>query len=215
VTDPSYLAAVRESYDTVAADYVKGVVTPAGMDPLARAFLAAFAELVRTTGNGPVADLGCGPGRVTDYLTSLGVPAFGIDVAPKMIELARAAYPRLRYSVGSMTALDLPDRGLGGILTWWSTQHTPPELLPVVFSEFRRTLAPGGHLLMGMPVGDEHVRPTLGHGGHPVSYELYLQPLDRLAVLLEEAGLTVTARALQEPEGKKRQGGYLMAVRDG
>jgi hypothetical protein len=65
VTEPSYLAAVRESYDTVAGDYVKRIKTPAELDPLSRALLAAFAELVRAAGRGRVADLGCGPGRVT------------------------------------------------------------------------------------------------------------------------------------------------------
>jgi SAM-dependent methyltransferase len=213
MTEPAYLAAVRESYDTVAADYVKHVITPAEMDPLARALLAAFAELVRTSGSGPIADLGCGPGRVTAHLTALGVSAFGVDVSPKMVELAREAYPELRYSQGSMTSLDLPDNGLGGILTWWSTQHTPPELLPVVFAEFTRTLVPGGHLLMGLTVGDEDVlQPIRGHGGHPVSYETYRLPLDRLATMIDDAGLAVTARILQEPgEREKRQSGYLMA----
>ncbi|GAA3467605.1 hypothetical protein [Nonomuraea roseola] len=65
MTDLSYLAAVRESYDTVAAAYVEQVMTPAELDPLSRAMLAAFTETVRTAGRRAVADVGCGPGRVT------------------------------------------------------------------------------------------------------------------------------------------------------
>ncbi|GDY53378.1 hypothetical protein SVIO_040010 [Streptomyces violaceusniger] len=143
MTDTPYLAAVRESYDTVAADYAASVKAPAELDPLSRAMLAAFAELVRATGRGPVADVGCGPGKVTAHLTELGLSAFGIDVSPKMIELAREAHPNLRFAVGSMTALEIGDHDLGGILAYYSTHHTPPELLPVVFAEFHRTLAPG------------------------------------------------------------------------
>lgn len=201
MAEPSFLTAVRESYDTVAGDYVERVPPPAAMDPLSRAMLAGFAELVRTTGVGPVADLGCGPGRVTAYLAGLGVSAFGVDLSPRMIELAQRAYPHLRFTEGSMTALETGDDELGGILAWYSTHHTPPHWLPAVFTEFHRTLAPGGYLLWGDYVGDERLQPTQGYGRR-VSYESYLLPLNRMADLLEQAGLVVTARLEQEPGGR-------------
>ncbi|MET8962217.1 class I SAM-dependent methyltransferase [Streptomyces sp. NPDC004074] len=204
--EPTYLAAVRESYDTVAAAYVERVKSPAELDPLSRAMLAAFAEVVRTADRGPVADLGCGPGKVTAYLAALGVSAFGVDLSPKMIELARQAHPALRFTVGSMTGLALPDGELGGILAYYSTHHTPPEVLPVVFAEFHRALAPGGHLMMAGYVGDDvRLRPAQAYGGHPVSYESHLQPPDWLAAMLGEAGFAVTARLLQEPAGEVRR----------
>ena len=199
--DTSYLAAVRESYDTVAADYAASVKAPAELDPLSRAMLAAFAELVRATDRGPVADVGCGPGKVTAHLAGLGLSAFGVDVSPKMIELAREAYPDLRFTVGSMTALEIGDHGLGGILAYYSTHHTPPESLPVVFAEFHRTLAPGGHLLLVCRVGKgEHLRRTLSYGGDPAPFESYRLPADRISELLEQAGLVVTAQVLQTPD---------------
>lgn len=63
MTEPPYLAAVRQSYDTVATAYAERVPEPAELDAVSRAMLAAFAEMVRA--GGPVADLGCGPGKVT------------------------------------------------------------------------------------------------------------------------------------------------------
>jgi SAM-dependent methyltransferase len=206
VTDLAYLAAVRESYDRVAADYAEQVKTPAQLDPLSRAMLVAFAEMVRTADVGALADLGCGPGRVTAHLADLGVSTFGIDLSPAMVELARRAHPGLRFTVGSMTELPLDDDELGGILAYYSVHHTPPEVLPVVFAEFRRTLAPGGRLMIAGYVGaGERLRPTQAYGGHPVSFESYLLPPDRIAELLEQAGLVVTARLVQEPgEGAKR-----------
>ncbi|MER7846494.1 class I SAM-dependent methyltransferase [Kitasatospora sp. NPDC096077] len=196
MTEPAHLAAVRVSYDTVAADYLRLVVPPEGMDPVSRAVLGAFAELVRETGGGEVADLGCGPGRITAYLHNLGLSAFGVDVSGAMIALARQAYPGLRFTVGSMGALEVADGSLGGILAWYSVHHTPAEQLPALFAEFARVLAPGGHLLLGGHAGDEERHPTSAYG-HPVSYASYLLPVGRLVELLEQAGFGVTARVEQ------------------
>ncbi|WP_427923794.1 class I SAM-dependent methyltransferase [Streptomyces sp. cg40] len=213
MAEPSYLAAIRESYDTVAADYVQLVKNPAELDPLSRAMLAAFAETVRSAGLGPVADLGCGPGKVTAYVAELGVPVFGMDLSPRMIELARRAYPDLTFTVGSMTAPEIGDGELGGVLAYFSTHHTPPDQLPVVYGEFHRTLAPGGQLMLAGHVGEGELRrPTQAYGGHPVSYESHLLPPERIAGLLERAGFEITARLIQEPAaGSKRTYATFMA----
>lgn len=138
---------------------------------------------------------------MTAHLAGLGVPAFGVDLSPKMVGPARRAYPKLRFTEGSMTALEMQDGRLGGILAWYSTHHTPPQGLPAVFAEFHRTLAPGGHLLWGDYVGNERLQPTQGYG-RPVSYEAYLLPLETMAGLLAQAGGAVTARLEQEPAGR-------------
>ncbi|MEU1290432.1 class I SAM-dependent methyltransferase [Kitasatospora sp. NPDC005856] len=208
MSEPDHLAAVRESYDTVAADYLRLVVPPEGMDPVSRAMLAAFAELVRESGGGEVADLGCGPGRVTAYLRGLGVSAFGVDVSGGMIALARRAYPGLRFLRGSMADLDLPDGALGGILAWYSVHHTPVEQLPSLFAEFHRVLAPGGHLLLGGHAGEPQLlRPAWSYG-HPVSYASHLVPVGRLVELLEGAGFAVTTR-LEQPDPKREGRSYV------
>jgi hypothetical protein len=82
------------------------------------------------------------------------------------------------------------------VLSWWSIQHLPPAELPVVFGEFHRLLAEGGHLLVGFHDGDEHRRPSEAYG-HPVSYDTYLLPPEHVAELLGRAGFTVTARLHQ------------------
>jgi predicted TPR repeat methyltransferase len=93
ITEPSYLRTTRTFYDTVAVDYAERYKTALEAQSLGRALIAAFAELVRAAGAGPVADLGCGPGRVTAHLHSLGLTAFGVDLSPAMVALARRAVP--------------------------------------------------------------------------------------------------------------------------
>lgn len=207
--------AVRATYDTLAADYADRFRAELAAKPLDRALLAAYAELVLAGGGAPVADLGCGPGHVTEHLHGLGLDAFGIDLSPGMVAAARRAYPGLRFEQGSMTGLDLPDGGLGGIVAFYSIIHLPPDLLPAAFAEFHRVLAPGGRLLLAFQAGDErrHVTEWLGH---PVSVEAYLRPPDRVAELLERAGLAVHARLLREPEEVEASPrAYLLARRPG
>ena len=67
----------RTSYDTVAESYADKVRNLLDETPEERAVLALFAVLVRAAVGGPVADVGCGPGRITAYLTQLGVDASG------------------------------------------------------------------------------------------------------------------------------------------
>lgn len=169
--------------------------------------LAAFAEYVRAGGPGPVAELGCGPGQTTAHLRDLGLDVFGVDLSPAMIELARAAHPALRFELGSMDALDLPGDALSGIVSWYSLIHTPPEELPSYFEEFRRVLAPGGHLLLGF----------FESGGGPVSAfdhkvtTAYRWPVDGLAEPARAAGFTEIGRMLREPgEGERFRRGHLV-----
>jgi SAM-dependent methyltransferase len=215
VTEPSYLSATREAYDTVAVDYANLLSTEPPETPLDLAMLAAFAKFVRSVGAGLVADLGCGPGRITAHLRSLGLTAFGIDLSPAMVAEARRTYPDLRFDEGSMTALDLKDDSVGGIVAWYSIIHTPPELLPVVFAEFHRVLAPGGHVLIAFQVGNEGRHIEQGYG-HSVSLDAYRLAPDQVAELLIQAGLVEHARLLREPETREKvQQAFLLARKPG
>ena len=166
----------------------------------APAALTLFADLVRASGGGQVADVGCGPGDVTALLCDLGVEAFGIDLSPAMIELARREHPELRFEVGSMTDLALADAAVDGLVAWYSVIHVPDDVIPRVFAHFHRVVRPGGVVMLGFHVGDEHRFKTSGYGGQPMSVHVHLRPTDRVAALLHDAGLIVKARCVQEPD---------------
>ncbi|OIJ62683.1 class I SAM-dependent DNA methyltransferase [Streptomyces mangrovisoli] len=216
MTEASHLRATRTAYDTVAVDYEALARGDLDAKPLDRAMLAAFAELVRTPGRGPVADLGCGPGRITAHLRALGVDAFGVDLSPGMIDVARRTHPGLRFEVGSMAALELDDACLGGVVAWYSTVHTPPDLLPAVFAECHRVLAPGGRLLLAFKAGDLH-RNVAHAYGHDVSLDVYWMEPDHIAGLLTGAGLAMEGRLIREPDATERprqgQQGFFLAHR--
>ncbi len=211
VTEPSsLLGATADAYDAVAVRYAELARNELDALPLDRAVLAAFAELARSTDAGPVAELGCGPGRVTAHLRDLGLDVFGVDLSPVMIELARETYPDLRFEVGSMDAMDLADGKLNGIVSWYSVIHTPPQDMPSYFAEFRRILAPGGHLLLGFFESEgEAVTPF----DHKVA-TAYRWPIDDLAGLAGEAGFVEVGRMLREPreEERYRRGHLLMRL---
>ncbi|WP_372669692.1 class I SAM-dependent DNA methyltransferase [Amycolatopsis kentuckyensis] len=209
MTEPAYLTSTRIAYDTVADSYAEAARDALDTSPWDRAVLGTFAELVGTTGQ--VGDLGCGTGRLTGHLASLGLDVFGVDLSPGMLAVARRAHPELRFEVGSLTALELEDGSLAGALAWYSLIHTPPEQLPAVVAELARVLAPGGRLLTAFQVGDERRHISQGYG-HEVSFDAYRLPPDFVADLFEAAGLVMEARLVRAPqEPEQVPQAYLMA----
>ncbi|OAP20266.1 Malonyl-[acyl-carrier protein] O-methyltransferase [Amycolatopsis sp. M39] len=161
----TWLTDTRTSYDTVAVSYADRLRDSIARSPSLRMTLGLFASLVRETG--PVADVGCGTGHVTAHLNGLGLDAFGLDLSPGMIEVARRDHPGSRFAVGSMTALPLPDASVAGLLSWWSLIHVPDDEAPAALAQFHRVLRPGAPVAIGFHVGDVARVKTRGYGGHP------------------------------------------------
>lgn len=208
MSEPDDVRATRAAYDLVAFDYVELLRAELADKPADRAMLGLFAELV----HGPVADIGCGPGRVTAYLAELGVDTFGIDLSPGMVQVARREHPALRFEVGAMESLETPDAALGGIVAWYSIIHTPASRLPAVFAEFHRVLTAGGLLLLAFQVGDEPRH--LSHAyGHDIALDAYrLQP-ESIAGLLAAAGFAVEAQLIREPDTSEKTPQAFMLAR--
>lgn len=214
VTEPAYLTEVRTAYDTVADDYAALLRDELAVMPFDRAMLATFAELVLARGAGPVADLGCGPGRVTAHLADLGIDAWGMDLSPGMVDVARRSHPGLRFEVGTLAGLDVPDAALAGVVAWYSLIHTAPDDLPAVLGELARVLRPGGELLTAFQAGDARVRLEQAYG-HTVSYDVWRISPDRLTEQLAAVGLRVHARLVRDAEGREKTAqAYLLARKD-
>ncbi|MEO3826070.1 methyltransferase domain-containing protein [Actinomadura sp. B10D3] len=208
----SWLSDTQKSYDALAADYADE--TRDLLDRLlhVRAGVVLFADLVRAIGGGPVADVGCGPGHTTALLRELGADAFGIDLSPAMIEIARREHPDARFDVGSMTDLDVADDSLAGVIAWWSLIYIPDEAVPGVLDQFLRVLRPDGVLAVGFHVGNEAKLETTGDGDQPIQTYVYHRPPSRVADWIREAGFSLEAQHLLNPD-KPKPGAIVFARR--
>src|SRR5581483_1441022 len=154
---------VQTSYDRVAAEYAARFLGELAHKPLDRALLDCFAEQVR--GQGPVGDVGCGPGQVARYLAERGLTPVGIDLSAEMVAQARRHHPGIDFHQGSMLDLEVADGAWAGLVALYSIIHLEPRLVPRACAEFHRVLRPGGHVLVSFHLGQErrHLDEWWGH----------------------------------------------------
>jgi len=101
-----------------------------------------------------VLDLACGPGTLSRRLArdiSPGGELVGVDLAPGMIELARAAgIPNSRFEVMDIEQLSFPDETFDAAVCGHGLQFVPQ--LPVALHEARRVLRPRARFAASVPV---------------------------------------------------------------
>lgn len=156
--------------------------------------------------DGPVLDVGCGPGHWTAWLEQRGVDIEGVDPVLEFVAIAREQHPGCAYRQGSVEGLDVAPSSLGGVLAWYSLIHHEPSRLPAAVTELARCIRPGGGLLVGFFEG-ERVAPF----DHAVT-TAYTWPIAALAANLDEAGFLVEEAHARADEGH-RPHGALVAVR--
>ncbi len=189
---------IAAAYDDIAALYDDHVRDLLAARPFERPMIDLFAEYVEP---GPVADLGCGQGRVTRYLADRGLPITGMDASTGLLALARERHPDLTFREGTLEALDFADGELAGLLAWYSLIHLPPDRVTGVLSEFARVLRPRGLALLAFPATDEPV--DVDAFDHRVAPAHRWSPR-RLAELCRDRGLVEVCRMVRRPEPDER-----------
>ena len=187
---------IRESYDRIADEYALRIFNELQHKPLDRDLLNRFAA--EMAGRGKVSDIGCGPGHVARYLHDAGTNVFGLDLSTKMLEQARRLNPDISFREGNMTALDLEDETLAGIVSFYAIVNIPKESLPLVFREMARVLCPGGMLLLAFHMGDE-VLQEKELWGRPISMDFFLFQPSTIREYIELAGLHIQEIIEREP----------------
>lgn len=196
-------SAAREGYDRMAEVYTNHVSLEMTVPSVARSTLEFFAHKVQQDGGGAVADVGCGPGHVTAFLAELGLDIFGVDSSASLLDIAREAYPDIRFETGQLASLPAETASLRAVVSKHSLIHTPAHLVAEVLDEFARVLAPGGLLFLSF----FGARDPSAHGegfDHAV-VTAYQLDVDIMAKVVSAAGLTEELRVVRQPGANERQ----------
>lgn len=142
---------VQLAYDRRSVEYAELFGSMDAVHPADRALVDYWSDNI----TGTVLDAGCGPGHWSSYLDQRGLVVHGLDLSPRFVQHARAAFPHIAFEVGSLDAIPAASEALDGILAWYSLIHTEPARIPATLTEFARVLRPGGALLLGFFEGPE------------------------------------------------------------
>ncbi|MEO6349250.1 MAG: methyltransferase domain-containing protein [Candidatus Limnocylindrales bacterium] len=183
---------VRASYDAVAERYAQEIATELSYKPFDRDFLDRYADTYRRAAeagfDGPVVELGSGPGHVAAYLADRGLAMSGIDLSPAMVEQARRLYPHLQFDVGDMLDLPYESHSVAGLVAFYSIIHFSDEQLIRAFREMERVLRRWGVVAIAFHVGDELVHRD-EWWGTPVCIDARSLEPKHVTHLLRQAGI--------------------------
>ena len=192
---------VREAYAALAQVYIDRL---GSLEIVHREDLAIIQQHLGDL-RGPIVDLGCGPGHLTGFLRGLGCQVRGIDPVAEFIDHARRTYPEAPFELGSADDLAPVDASLAGVLAWYSLIHLAPADLGHALATIRRSLRPGGTLVVGFFTG---VSPE------PFEHKVvtaYRWPVDEMAGRLAVAGFVEVERLERSQDGERRPHGVIAA----
>lgn len=173
--------AVRDGYERIAKTYA------AQRDQFkSLPYLERFVELVPA--GGTCLDIGCGAGRpVGEFLVAHGYAVHGLDLAERMIDLARRNVPQASYEVRDMSDLEEGEYRVDGIVSFYAIFHTPREQHPALLSRFASFLPRDGAILITM--GADAWEGTDDFHGTSMTWSHY--GAERNRELVERAGFHV------------------------
>lgn len=119
-----------------------------------RAWKRRMVERVAVAPGERALDLACGTGDIAFRLASAGARVVGLDITPRMIELAvqkgggrqaeGGAREAVEFLVGDMMALPFPDASFDIVTTGYGLRNVPD--MAGALREIHRVLRPGGRL---------------------------------------------------------------------
>jgi trans-aconitate methyltransferase len=108
---------------------------------------------------GPTADIGCGAGRDTAWLSENGFPATGYDASAGLLAEAARRHPAVAFHHGVLPQLEaIPDGAYTNVLCETVIMHLEPDALAPALHRLLAILAPGGTLYLTWRVTRDHHR---------------------------------------------------------
>lgn len=203
-------ARTREAYNEVAARYDALFRDELAGKPYDRDLLSRFAADLGPAAR--VCDAGCGPsGHIGSHLAGQGLKVVGVDLSEQCVASARRRNPSQRFALADMGRMPFRDAVFDGLVAYYSIIDTPKARVGHLFAEFRRTLKPGGLLLMAVKAGDGegYQRELLG-----VETKIYMSLFsrDEIRQYLEGAGFTPVLLDQRAPYGTEIEVDRIYAV---
>lgn len=113
--------------------------------------------LIKKYVQGPVLDVGCGPGEWVEFLRNEGYSVQGMDYCAPIIEQHKRLLPHSQWTVGSFRDIPFPDASFNGAISLGAIQHDP-EGPAAAMREMFRILRPGGSCLVTVPIDSKRQR---------------------------------------------------------
>jgi len=190
-------ARVLAAYDAAAEAYSDTLLDELTWKP----FDIWLLERVAALADGPVMDLGCGPGHIAAFLADLDLDVHGLDGSAAMVDRARRNFPDLDFQVGRFHQLLRPRNAAawGAIVAWYAFVHLAPSELTATLRKVAATVRPDGVVAFALHLGGE-VRHVDTLCGVAVDVDYVLHDRDQVLAAVAAAGLGVDEWYVRAPQ---------------
>lgn len=151
-----------ETYNNFAEDYKQRYKDDGDSNKM-QPSLDKFLSLL-TTGK-KILDIGSGAGFDAKYFSERGYEVTSIDLADKLLEVAKQMAPKVDFKIMDMRAMTFSERLFDGVWASASILHLPKGEALQVINDIKRILKDGGVFYLGLKQGEgEEYKVNKGEG---------------------------------------------------
>lgn len=184
MTDLEKRNIVKSDYDEIASIYAEHYSKIAE-------YITFIDDFKNNLDGNIVLEIGCGAGKITNYLTEHGYDVTGIDFSENILKLARKKFPNSKFVCADICEYET-NRKFDGIITKDMLFHLPDADIRKVLHKVKNWLKIGGKfcIIMDIPKNEgEHIFTEELNENYKIYYN-YMSP-KKVEGLLKENGFVV------------------------